>query len=139
MTLNPHTLHEKGVRHLKKLALVGRSVVSGEEVEERHVISSSTGNLMGKEALKRFDKVPDVSRMGMLMNHLDNIRAELLRINSQTNQVYSCVRCSVIVTVSVCLRVSNIHIMITCVLRFYCVFHGYCATTLPTPNPTHRL
>ena len=32
------------------------------------------------------------------------------RINSQANQVYSCVRCSVIVTVSVCLRVFNIHI-----------------------------
>jgi len=60
------------------------------------------------------------------------------RINSQINQVYSCVRCSVIVTVSVCLRVSNIHIMITCVLTFYCVFNGYCATTLPTPHPTHR-
>jgi len=29
------------------------------------------------------------------------------RINSQANQVYSCVRCSVIVTVSVCLRVSE--------------------------------
>ena len=48
-------------------------------------------------------------------------------INSQATQVYSCVRCSMIVTVSVCLRVSNIHIMITCVLIFYCVFHGYCA------------
>jgi len=60
------------------------------------------------------------------------------RINSQGNQVYSCVRCSAIVTVSVCLRVSNVHIMITCVLIFYCVFHGYCATTLPTLHPTHR-
>jgi len=59
-------------------------------------------------------------------------------INSQANQVYSCVRCSVIVTVSVCLRVSNIHIMITCVLTFYCVSHGYCAATFPTPHPTHR-
>jgi len=37
----------------------------------------------------------------------------------------------VIVTVSVCWRVSNIHMMITCVLTFYCVFHGYCSTTLP--------
>jgi len=60
------------------------------------------------------------------------------RINCQANQVCSCVRCSVIVTLSVCLRVSNIHIMITCVLTFYCVFHVYCATTLPTPHPTHR-
>jgi len=60
------------------------------------------------------------------------------RINSRANQVYSCVRCSLIVPVSVCLRVSNIHIMITCVLTFYCVFHGYCATTLPTPHLTHR-
>jgi len=61
-------------------------------------------------------------------------------INSQVNQVYSCVRCSVIVTVSVCssLRVSNNHIMITCILTFYCVFHAYCSTTLPTPHPTHR-
>jgi len=60
------------------------------------------------------------------------------RINSQANQVYSCVRCSGIVTVSVCLRVSHIHIMITSVLTFYCVSHGYCVTTLPTPHPTHR-
>jgi len=43
MALNPSTLHEKGVcheksvSHLKKLALVRRSVVSGEEVEEHHV------------------------------------------------------------------------------------------------------
>jgi len=59
-------------------------------------------------------------------------------INSQSNQVCSCVRCSVIVTVSVCLRVSNIQIIITCVQTFYCVFHGYCATALPTPHPTHR-
>ena len=37
MAFNPRTLHEKGVRHLKKLALVRRSAVSSEEVEERHV------------------------------------------------------------------------------------------------------
>jgi len=40
--ITPHGLESqpvarKGVRHLKKLALVGRSTVSGEEVEERHV------------------------------------------------------------------------------------------------------
>jgi len=59
------------------------------------------------------------------------------RINSQANQVYSCVRFSVIVTVSVCLHAStcwcNNHIMITCVL----VLHGYYVTTLRTPHPTH--
>ena len=33
---SPH-VSRKGVRHLKKLAPVGRSAVSGEEVEERHV------------------------------------------------------------------------------------------------------
>jgi len=62
----------------------------------------------------------------------------LCKYQLSTNQVYLCVGCSVIVTVSVCLRVSNIHIMITCVLTFYCVFHGYWTTTLPTPHPTHR-
>jgi len=40
--ITPHGLEsppvaQKGVHHLKKLALVGRSAVSGEEVEERHV------------------------------------------------------------------------------------------------------
>ena len=40
--ITPHCLESphvarKGVRHLKKLALVGRSAVSGEEVQEHHV------------------------------------------------------------------------------------------------------
>jgi len=50
----------------------------------------STGNLTGKEAFKRFDKVPDVSRLSMLMNHLDDIGASMRVLEDVTNMVEYC-------------------------------------------------
>ena len=50
-------------------------------------MTSLTGNLMGKEVFKRFDKAPDVSRMGMLTNHLDDIGASMWVLQDVTSMV----------------------------------------------------
>jgi len=79
---------------------------------------------IAKDGLPFKDKpAVDGTNFGYLPKMATTASSFCERINSQAHQVYSCVKCSVIVTVSVCLRVSNIHIMITCVLTFYCVFH----------------
>jgi len=45
---------------------------------------------MGKEAFKRFDKVPDVSRIGMLTNHLDDIGESMQVLEDVTTMVEYC-------------------------------------------------
>jgi len=57
------------------------------------IITSSTGNLTGKEAFKRFDKAPDVSRMGMLTNHPDDIGASMRVLEDVTTMVEYCAAC----------------------------------------------
>jgi len=63
--ITPHGLEclhvaQEGVRHLKKLALVGRSAVSGEEVEKHHVdlaslpYASSAGRCRSVRCLPQF-------------------------------------------------------------------------------------
>jgi len=54
------------------------------------IMTSSTGNLTGKEAFKRFDKAPDVSRMGMLTNDLDDIGASMRVLEDVTTMVEYC-------------------------------------------------
>jgi len=49
-----------------------------------------TGDLTGKEALKRFDKAPDVSRMGMFTNHPDDIGASIRVLEDVTTMVEYC-------------------------------------------------
>jgi len=43
-----------------------------------------------KEALKRFDKTPDVSRMGMFTNHADTIGASMRVLEDVTTMVEYC-------------------------------------------------
>ena len=43
-----------------------------------------------KEALKHFDKAPDVSRMGMFTNHPDDIAASMRVIEDITTMVEYC-------------------------------------------------
>ena len=54
------------------------------------IMTSSTGNLTGKEDFKRFDKAPDVSRMGMLMNRPDDIGASMRVLEDVTTMVEYC-------------------------------------------------
>jgi len=56
-------------------------------------MTSSTGNLTGKEAFKHFDKAPNVSRMGMLTNHLDDIGASMRVLEDVTIMVEYCAAC----------------------------------------------
>ena len=52
------------------------------------IMTSSAGDL--KEALKRFDKAPDVSRMGMFTNHPDDIGASMLVLEDVTTMIEYC-------------------------------------------------
>jgi len=54
------------------------------------IMTSSTGNLTGKEAFKRFDKAPDVSCMGMPTNYLDDIGASMRVLEDVTTMVEYC-------------------------------------------------
>jgi len=54
------------------------------------IMTSSTGNLTGKEAFKCFDKAPDVSRMGMLTNYPDDIGASMQVLEDITTMVEYC-------------------------------------------------
>jgi len=54
------------------------------------IMTSLTGNLTGREAFKRFDKAPDVNRMGMLKNHPDDIRASMRVLEDVTTMVEYC-------------------------------------------------
>ena len=54
------------------------------------IMTSSAGDLTGKEALKRFDKAPDVSRMGMFTNHPDDIGASMRVLEDVTTMVEYC-------------------------------------------------
>jgi len=52
------------------------------------IMTLSVGDL--KEALKRFDKAPDVSRMGMFTNHPDDIGASMRVLEDVTTMVEYC-------------------------------------------------
>jgi len=52
------------------------------------IMTLSAGDL--KEALKRFDKAPDVSRMGMFTNHPDDIGASMRVLEDITTMVEYC-------------------------------------------------
>ena len=53
-------------------------------------MTSSVGDLTGKEALKRFDKAPDVRCMGMFTNHPDEIGASMRVLKDVTTMVEYC-------------------------------------------------
>ena len=53
-------------------------------------MTSSTGNLTSKEAFKRFDKATDVSHMGMLTNHPNNIGVSMWVLEDVTTMVEYC-------------------------------------------------
>jgi len=52
------------------------------------IMTLSAGDLM--EALKRFDKAPDVSRMGMFTNNPDDIGASMRVLEDITTMVEYC-------------------------------------------------
>jgi len=52
------------------------------------IMTLSAGDL--KEALKRFNKAPDVSRMGMFTNHPDDIEASMRVLEDVTTMVEYC-------------------------------------------------
>jgi len=54
------------------------------------IMTSSAGDLTGKEALKRFDKAPDVSRMGMFTNHPNDIGASIQVLEDVITMVEYC-------------------------------------------------
>jgi len=54
------------------------------------IMTSSAGDLTGKEALKRFDKAPNVSRMGTFTNHPNDIGASMRVLKDVTTMVEYC-------------------------------------------------
>jgi len=52
------------------------------------IMTLSAGDL--KEALKRFDKAPDVSRMGMFTHHPEDIGASMRVLEDVTTMVEYC-------------------------------------------------
>ena len=52
------------------------------------IMTSSAGDL--KEALKRFDKAPDVSSMDMFMNHPDDIGVIMRVLEDVTTMIEYC-------------------------------------------------
>ena len=65
-------------------------VMSMLSAAQTDIMTSSAGNLTGKEALKRFDKAPDVSRMGMFTSHPDDIGASMRVLEDVTTMVEYC-------------------------------------------------